>query len=135
MIPTRRRDIPVPLARFIRSSVVTCSTNSIRYEWEPVDDEMVPRAMDRYFGVKAASNQSCELFLIEDVPAAAMMYTVNNTQEMPDVDSFHLNKGLLILFDAGSHMCTMLYKRYNHITMQNALNANEFRSCDAKRND
>ena len=111
------------------SSIIinACATGcDSRCWWDTVAERMTKRLMHSYFNVDANTSQSCEVFLIEGVPAAAMLYTENNTHGVPIVDSFHLNRALLVLFDGGSHMRKQLYDRYKHITVRKAENRDDF---------
>lgn len=126
--PAMRRDIPVPFARFVRSHIHMRST-LCHSAWTSVDPQQSRRVMDRYFGTGVLSVQACEVFLIEGVPAAAMLYTHNTTQGMPVVDSFHFNKGLLLLFDAGPSMRSLLYRRYPRLDTNSAKRRVEFLAC------
>jgi hypothetical protein len=120
-----RRDVPTPFARFMRSHVQMHASCT----WTSVDPQQSPRVMDRYFGTEVCAAQTCEVFLIEGVPAAAMLYTSNTTHGMPVVDSFHFNKGLLLLFDAGSCMRSMLYRRYPRLNTTVASHRVDFLTC------
>lgn len=119
----RRRDVPVRFAKFLRSSVILREAHC---EWVAVDDCVSKAAMKRYFGVDMKEEQSCELFLIEGVPAASMLYTLNNTHGAPLADSFHINHGLLELFDAADHMRLKLWSKYTNLSAKYAYNRMEF---------
>lgn len=81
--------------------------------------------MDTYFNVAVNHTQACEVFLIEGVPAAAMLYT-ETRYGMPVVDAFVFNKGLLLMFDVGPHMRAYLYKRYDGLVIQHAIGRTAF---------
>ena len=104
------------------------SSISSRYHrvWHPVDEEMVPIIMEQFFSVHANKTQLCELFLIEGVPVASMLYTKTTANDMPVVDSFHINKALLILFDVAHDMRSKLFNRYDHLACKHAKNRDEF---------
>lgn len=82
--------------------------------------------MDEYFNTEITNDQRCEIFCIEGVPAASMLYKTTNANGGPVVDAFHLNKGLVLLFDAGPHMRHQLYKRHSLADIQHATNRNDF---------
>ena len=94
-------------------------------DWEEVD-EMKHRVMDTYFGMDVDADQRCEVFCIEGVPAASMLYNTTNAAGGPVVDAFYLNKAMMLLFDAGSHMRATLYKRHRHADVEHATNRNDF---------
>lgn len=125
----RRRDMPIPLARYLRSNVIFNHDNICRHhcEWVTVDSGVSGNVMHRYFNVcDMRPTQSCELFLIEGVPAASMLYTINNTRGGPMVDSFHLNRGLLMLFDGGHLMRSKLRSRHSYLNTRFALNRMDY---------
>lgn len=119
--------VPVRLASFLRANIEM--TGNSHCTWEAVDSSVSGRIMEKYFSANMTLNQTCELFLIEGVPSAAMLYHKNNQFGMPVVDSFHLNKGLLLLFGAASTMRRTLYRRYKHITTEHARSKCEFLNC------
>ena len=94
--------------------------------WQSVDSCNVPRIMDRYFGVRANTSQACELYLIEGVPSASLLYTKKDADNSPIVDEFHLNMGMLLLFDAGEDMRSKLFARHKHPDIHRALNREQF---------
>ena len=97
-----------------------------RCNWEELDTHMKYRIIDKYFGEDIRNDENCELFCIEGIPAACMIYNQTNSRGAPVADRFHLNKAFLLLFDAGHHMRSKLYKRHPHIDLQYAENRNEF---------
>ena len=108
----------------------SCPKINMRYErdcyecycnWEVVNDTKFI-VMDKYFGQHIEKNQKCEVFCIEGVPAASMIYTNQNKNKNPIVDAFYTNKAMLLLFDGGSHMREKLLKKYKHIDIQHAKN-------------
>jgi len=125
----RRRDVPPPFARFVRSTVLCHGSSKYHCSWESVDKGVSARVVNRFFNVKIGKHQSCEVFLVEGVPAACMLYASCNNFESPIVDAFHLNKGLLLLFDAGACMRKKLYTRYRRIDLCRATNKLEFLHC------
>ena len=81
--------------------------------------------MDTYFNASVDRAQTCEIFLIDGIPAAAMLYT-ETLCDAPIVDAFIYNKGLLLMFDAGPHMRSSLYERYKGVDIKNAIGGEEF---------
>lgn len=55
-----------------------------------------------------------------------MLYNTTNSAGAPVVDAFYLNKAMMLLFDAGSHMRTKLYKRHCSADVEHATNRNDF---------
>jgi hypothetical protein len=96
------------------------------FTWESVDPRIQTRILDKYFGEPIDSTQKCDIFCIEGIPAASLIYTNTTKNGDPIVDSFCLNKGLLLMFDAGKQMRTHLSGRYKNIDMQHAKNRNDF---------
>lgn len=74
----RRHDVSVPLAQYARRNFLMTGEGCNCYcGWEPVGDMKVP-VMQRFFEVQVGPEQTCELFLIEGVPAASMVYNETN---------------------------------------------------------
>ena len=90
---------------------------------------MVPRIMDRYFAVNPPDKYSCDIFVIEGVPAAAILYNTTNAAGQPNVESIHLNPGLLMLFDASQQMRDSLNILYDNIDLSRARGVEAFLSC------
>ena len=112
-----RHDIPLWLARGLRSNVV--AKERFSHSWQAVEDtDMIPRIMNRYFGVDVATKK-CELFLIEGVPAASILYDAEDKRGKPVITQFHANKGMLLLFDAGPAMRKSLYERHGKLDTSN----------------
>ena len=82
--------------------------------------------MHTFFRVELESTQSCEVFLVEGVPAASMVYEVDDGDGAPIVQAFYLNKAMLLLFDAASLMRRLLRERHDCLDMHAARNRNEF---------
>ena len=122
-----RRDVPVRFASALRSHINMSSC--FRASWREVDKTMVQRVVRSHFGILTKADQMCELYSIEGFPVAAMLYTANNTHGMPIVDSFHLKKGSILIFNASAGMRSDLKKRYNRLTLDNAQNVKEFLAC------
>lgn len=118
------RRFPVPVARFPRTII---GMNQQRYEWRSVDSELASSVARRYFDteIPAAENKIFEVYLIEGVPAAAMLCSGSSKK----VDAFHLNLDLLILFDAADDMRAKFYARYGNFSVEYAQNAHIFLSC------
>lgn len=117
---------PVGLANFIRSNVIYAATpfHGSRCLWSKVDDTMTAFVVRKYFNVDTKF-LSCELFLIEGVPAACMLYKENTSGQL-DVKEFHINESILLMFDAGLPMRKLLRKRYKKIDLSRALNRDKF---------
>lgn len=108
--------------------------------WQTVDAGCVRPVMQRYFSVNVSSTCMaasadpllCDLFLIEGVPAAAMLYRRrdDNAPQTLKAEAFHLNWAMLLLFDAGERMRRLLYCRYRRrVAVEDALNVHDFLSC------
>ena len=82
--------------------------------------------MYKYFDKHINDDQCCEVFCIEGVPACSMIYHKTNIYKQPNVDAFYINKGMILLFDAGQKMRKKLYCKYPRISMNNATNRNDF---------
>ena len=96
-----------------------------RYRWESVNDLIADAVICRFFKAGVGAKQNCEIFTIEGVPAAAMLYT-NVSQGSPVVDEFVINKGMLLVFDAGPIMRRQLYNRHRRLTTRHAKRRNDF---------
>jgi len=124
----RRHDVPLPVAQILRANIDMSS--NCRCKWQKIDATMVPRIMQRYFACDASKGRSCEVFLVEGVPAAAMLYSVSDIDGTTlMVESFHLNKGLLLLFNVAPQMRSQLFKRHRRLRVRDAHNLDDFRSC------
>ena len=121
----KRHDIPLSLARYLRASTSRIDLRS-RARWTTLPSNTIPRVMSRHFGVAASQDDNCDVFSIEGVPAAAMIYS--NSSIMPSPKAFYVNKGLLLLFDASPLMRAQLYSRYKKLSIGNARNGNLFLS-------
>ena len=82
--------------------------------------------MKTYFGTDVAASQQCEVFCIDGVPAASLLYNTTNAHGDPVVESFHLNKGLILMFDAGDYMRATLFERHPLTDARYARNRNDF---------
>lgn len=119
LLGPHRHHLPV-----VRSGKCFASTSRC-CAWEEVDCSVSARVMHRYFGAKVRNGQSCEIFMIEGVPAAAMLYT-HKKHGVPVVDSFAINKGLMLMFDAGPSMRCKLYRKYRRLGIQHAKHRQDF---------
>lgn len=121
-----RRDVPVSLARYLRSNILQECGGGCECTWTDVEQDMARGVMRRYFHVAVAPHQSCELFLIEGVPAASILFHQTNAHSAPIVDAFHFNLGLLLMFDAGFHMRSKLRRRHPRLDMRHAVGRSVF---------
>ena len=94
-------------------------------QWQEVHGRKA-RMMMAYFGHRPRRVQRCEIFWIEGVPAASMLYTSKNRRGGPVVDSFHVNRSMMSLFDAGGRMRRELYRRHRHVYIRDAKNRRDF---------
>lgn len=92
--------------------------------------EVKKKVLHNYFSCTTTTwqdkYQTCEVFVIEGIPAASMLYSTKNAYDSPIVDEFHLNKGLLLMYDAGARMRKTLYQRYKNVNIRYAKNRNDF---------
>lgn len=95
-------------------------------EWVTVDSEKIQYVMAHFFEVQCADRQNCDVFLVDGVPAASMTFTDKMIDGSPVVESFHLNRELLLLHDAGPAMRLLLYRRYPTIDVARADDAHAF---------
>lgn len=109
------------------------STPQLREECSP-HCEWGSLALNTYFEVELRPEQSCEVFLVEGVPAASMVYNRTDENGAPLIEAFHLNKALLLLFDAASHTRRLLCGRYESLVMQR-IATNFFCLRDRSRSD
>lgn len=115
--------------RVREAAVASLVTVDYECDWEPVDRCMTSSVMDRYFNVKVSANHRCEIFVIEGVPAASLLYMSKDSSGAPIVEAFHLNKGLLLLFDATGLMRSSLQDRYKHLNIGGSVNSADFLTC------
>lgn len=94
-----------------------------RCQWTKVDDAMVGMIAKKYFDADSKS-LSCDLFLIDGVPAACIFYSLKSKK--PVVREIHMNKAMLLMYDAGMTMRSMLRERYRRVDLSCATNRNEF---------
>ncbi len=121
----RMHNSNIHYSNIIKSNNIQTIQNYNKWRWETVT-ETKEIVMLKYFEQTINTSQKCEIFCIEGVPAASMLYTDINDKKNPLVYSFHINKELIMLFDAGPYMRLTLYKRYKHIDIKNAINKNDF---------
>ena len=114
---------PLGLATHIRSNEVRGCSES-RCLWSEIDDTMTDFVVRKYFNVDS-NFLSCEVFLIEGVPAACMLYRPTKSGQ-PDVKEFHFNDSMLLMFDAGAPMRKLLRKKYKNIDLSRAINRDKF---------
>ena len=118
-----RTSVPLAFADLMKGVV---DVKLLERKWTGVEDStQVPLFMSRYFNVDAHSSQ-CELFVISGVPAAAMLYDKTDRRGRPVVKEFHMNKGLLVMFQAGPSMRLELFKRFGGVHTTRARNSLEF---------
>lgn len=121
---------PAPLICEVspRALGVSCRAVPARHcKWETVERGAWTRSvMRRFFRVDVPSDIQCDLFLIEGVPAASMLYEHTDRVGVPIATGFHINKGLLFLFDAGDTMRAQLFRRYATVQTLNVTNSLEF---------
>jgi len=97
-----------------------------RCVWHTVHDTaLVPRILETYFGT-TDDEKPCDLFLIDGVPAASILYESVGLDGGPVVDQIHMNKGLIMMFDAGSIMRAHLFQRYVSVNLMATPNHEEF---------
>jgi len=114
-----RHDVPMFFAKNLSKSI-TIKTD-FTYEWStPENKNIVPGVMNRYFGANVGTENDCDLFLIEGVPAASIIYNKRNDKTI--VEEFHINKGMMCLLDAGVYMRKELYNRHGSIDLKNVEN-------------
>ena len=71
------------------------------FKWETLKDTKYI-VMKEHFGQDIRKEEECAVFTIDGVPAASVV--LENTKDTNRVCSFHLNKGLITIFDAGPQM-------------------------------
>ena len=95
------------------------------HHWEVVS-ETVQHDIMHHFGVRVASGVTCEIFYVAGMPAAALCWTTTNTKGHPAVTSVHLDKSLLMLYDAGDAMRYTLWQRYPSISFHADVSFEDF---------
>lgn len=114
-----RHDVPMFFAENLRK--YTTMKTHFTYEWSTLEDKnIVPRLMNRYFGANVGTENDCDFFLIEGVPAASIIYNKKNDKII--VKEFHINKGMMCLFDAGPYMRKELYNRHGSVDVKHVEN-------------
>ena len=127
-IHTHRIDLCTRVSKCIDSIHMHVGAQNNRVfegHWENLKSQK-SRIIEKYFDKKISENAKCEIFCIEGVPAACMIYNKTNDFDDPVVESFFLNKGMLLMFDGGSKMRSELYKRYKNVNLRYAENRNDF---------
>ena len=94
--------------------------------WEKIRDGKLA-VMKKCFGVDMDPCLECELFCVDGVPTASMLYEKTSLSSGgPVVNAFHFQKGRLLMFDAGPHMRRQLFARYKKVCIEGALNKEDF---------
>ena len=87
---SRHRQLPLHLVKYLKSNIETKSDYSC--EWEETSRRMKRRIIDKYFGENINEYDKCELFCVQGIPAACMIYNRTNSYDQPIANSFYLNK-------------------------------------------
>lgn len=87
--------------------------------WHVASADTQQGILCRYFGVDVDKGTTVELFCIDNVPTAALCWNTTNAHGQPIVSSIHVNKGLMLLFDAGTTMRFLLWQRYPSLSFRN----------------
>ena len=107
-IRRRRYYLPMNVAKIIKPLMSErCSCN---YHWKGVNT-LEYCILGRDFKDCITNRDKCDVFCIQGVPAASMVYKIDEEKGVV-VKAFYLNEGLLFLFDAGPYMRSELKKRY-----------------------
>ena len=123
----KRNKPPIYLAKFLRSKLQIIPSK-YSCTWQKVKPSLAPRMMRKYFHVNINPIE-CDVFMIQGFPVAAMIY--KNESNTILVEAFHLNIGLLILFDRSKYMRSELYQRYTNIETKHATNAHIFHTFES----
>lgn len=117
---------PLGLANYIRSNAIQDSIpcHRSRCLWSKVDDTMADVVVRKYFNADSKF-LSCEVFMIEGVPSACMLYKANASGQS-DIKEFHFNESMLLMFDAGPPMRKLLRQKYKNIDISRAMNRDKF---------
>ena len=103
-----------------RSASLPMRLESHSRAWYTVaDHSLVPRLVKTYRDA-AVGQTACDLFLIDGVPAACLLYDAVHVDGSPCVNAIHMNKALIMMFDAGDAMRTELIGRYGALDLVNA---------------
>ena len=78
------------------------------------------------FGKRIKEEERCDIFYIESVPAACMVYCGGT---LPVVKAFYVKKSFIFLFDAGPCMRSKLYEKNGVLDTSHAENLNDFLTC------
>lgn len=95
-------------------------------EWDVLYNSTKTNVVQAFFNEKIWDSQECEVFSIDGVPAACMVYSSYNAHNAPVVDAFFFNKGLFLLYDAGPCMRRRLFRKHSLISIQRAINRATF---------
>ena len=102
------------------------SETSADLMWVDVPASRAPRLMSRYFGTQHDPTKKYEAFCIHGVPLAVLSYNRTNVFRHPVVHSFEINRNAVLFANAADRMRRELYKRYRHIHVCKARNAEVF---------
>ena len=111
------RTLPYKTAAYLRSRVI-CNERSFvgpRCAWTAVHETMVDHVNKKYFGINPQAGWNCDVFLIEGVPAASLLYETSENTNVTIAREFVLNKAVFLMFDAGPCMRKLLYKRHKKL--------------------
>lgn len=99
--------------------------------WQHLPQHRAPSILHRFFDIRVDEYDEIqtELFCIEGIPAAAILFNDTNSYGDPNVSAIILNKGLILMFDAGEAMRKQLFTRHRYITLRHAHNRDFFFSC------
>lgn len=98
------------------------------YAWETIcSAPMTSRIVKRHFSASLVQASSCDLFLVDGVPAAAILFDSCDEQHSALANGFFLNKGLLLMFDAARDLPSEIAARYGRLAAaEQALNWCDF---------
>jgi len=92
------------------------------FAWDNVMDVAVKqRLLHTYFDKRVhGEDPGCEIFSIDRVPAACMLFYNVDVSGSCIVHEFRMNKGLLLMFDAGHDMRRTFYERHPRAVVEGA---------------
>lgn len=98
------------------------------YAWETIcSAPMTSRIVKRHFSAPLVQASSCDLFLVDGIPAAAILFDSCDERHTPLAKGFFLNKGLLLMFDAARDLPSEIAARYGRLAAaEQALNRCDF---------
>lgn len=88
--------------------------DKINTNWETLGSEKY-RIVERYFKKRIDNNDNCDIFCIEGIPSACIIYKNIDTDNNPIIQSIYINKGIFIIFDVGKEMRDTFFSRYKGI--------------------